>query len=448
MASRDNSLDFIAQPDDEFRLGDFLTQSLNNKDWTDFRAAVAFVKRSGTKHVRNALAHFSKRATVRFSTGIDSGGTSAEGLQDLIAAVGAPGKLWLFHNLNNSTFHPKIYLFKNATAADLVIGSGNLTEGGLYTNYEASVRLKLDLARPEYRTLLARVETALDRWSTPRPGVCYPLDEALLKWLIISGKVPTEAQARESEEGLVTGKSGGSRPSDSIFKALGVRAAPKVSESSRKATPSRGGASPAAKAPTIKQVVSATSVSAASAAGTASGTTVSTRTFLMTLQSTDVGYGQVTAGTSRRSPEIFIPIGAVDTDEDFWGWPGLFVVDKAWSRNHAAWIAKKKAKARRSTRPLEKMDRNNVRIRIVKTGSIVNATMWYNPEKTDLRIRHTQLRAGGNVGDILAFKAAPTGAAYDYDFEVVPPTDAQFAALYAACNVSVAGNSRKRFGYI
>ena len=94
------------------------------------------------------------------------------------------------------------------------------------------------------------------------------------------------------------------------------------------------------------------------------------------------------------------------------------------------------------------MDRNKVRIRIVKTGSIVNATMWYNPEKTDLRIRHAQLRAGGNVGDILAFKAAPTGVAYDYDFEVVPPADARFAALYAACNVSVAGNSRKRFGYI
>ncbi|MFO1428863.1 MAG: phospholipase D family protein [Candidatus Competibacteraceae bacterium] len=172
-------MDFIAQPDDKFRLGDFLIRSFGDTDWTDFRAAVAFVKRSGTKHIREALAAFSKRARVRISVGIDSGGTSIEGLQDLIAAVGTTGQIWVFHNANNSTFHPKIYLFKNTSAADLVIGSGNLTEGGLYTNYEASVRLKLDLSRSEHRALLASAEAALDRWSTLQSGICLALDHNL-----------------------------------------------------------------------------------------------------------------------------------------------------------------------------------------------------------------------------------------------------------------------------
>ena len=79
---------------------------------------------------------------------------------------------------------------------------------------------------------------------------------------------------------------------------------------------------------------------------------------------------------------------------------------------------------------------------------IVSAAIWYYPKKTDLRIRHEQLRATGNIGDILILKAAPPGAAYDYDFEVVPSTDARVVALDAACTVRVAANSQKRYGYV
>ena len=441
-------MDFLAQPDDKFRLGDFLNQSFGNTDWTDFRAAVAFIKRSGTKHVCEALAAFSKRARVRISVGIDSGGTSIEGLQDLIAAAGTTGQLWVFHNANSSTFHPKIYLFKNASAADLVIGSGNLTEGGLYTNYEASVRLKLDLSCAEHRALLANVEAALDRWSTPQSGVCFALDDALLKRLIDSGKVPTEAQARETEEGAATGKSGSSQAGDSLFKAVRVRAAPKAPGSAGKARMSGGAATPSAKKGKGAPSVAVPPVEVNPTEAVPPVAAVSTQTFLMTLQKTDVGYGQVTSGASRRSPEIFVPMKAVDTDPAFWGWPTRFIVDKAWSLKHAAWIASEKAKARRSERPLEKMDRNGVQIRLVNTGSVVSAAIWYYPKKTDLRIRHEQLRAAGNVGDILILKAAPPGAAHDYDFEVVPSTDARFVALDAACTVRVAANSQKRYGYI
>ena len=43
----------------------------------------------------------------------------------------------VFHNPLPHTFHPKLYLFKSDDHAEMVMGSGNLTEGGLYTNYEA-----------------------------------------------------------------------------------------------------------------------------------------------------------------------------------------------------------------------------------------------------------------------------------------------------------------------
>jgi hypothetical protein len=73
---------------------------------------------------------------------------------------------------------------------------------------------------------------------------------------------------------------------------------------------------------------------------------------------------------------------------------------------------------------------------------------WNNPERTDLRIRSEQLRAAGKVGDILALRVAATGAVYDYDFEVIPRADSRFSSFDSACNVRVAANSIKRFGYI
>ena len=133
------ALQLIHQPDGIFRLGDFLIKAFEDHAWTEFRAAVAFVKYSGTKHIAKLLNEFSKRGMIRISVGIDAGGTSIEGLSDLLNAIEDRGRIWVFHNANYSTFHPKIYLFRNEQKAEVVIGSGNLTEGGLFTNYEASI---------------------------------------------------------------------------------------------------------------------------------------------------------------------------------------------------------------------------------------------------------------------------------------------------------------------
>ena len=68
------SLDFISQPEATFRIGEFLKQSFAEPQWSEFRAAVAFVKRSGTKHIRQPLEEFSKRGgLVKISAGVEAG---------------------------------------------------------------------------------------------------------------------------------------------------------------------------------------------------------------------------------------------------------------------------------------------------------------------------------------------------------------------------------------
>jgi HKD family nuclease len=235
-------MQFIAQPFGEVRLGEFLLNHLCDPHWTAFRAAIAFVKRSGTQHILPALHEFSARAHVRISVGIDLYGTSREGLIDLLEAT-KQGQIFIYRNNGPFTFHPKVYLFKSMQRADVLVGSGNLTGGGLFTNYEASLAASLDLNDPEDLAFLQTVEATLDSWSQPQQGLCYQLTAELLDQLVTLGFVRSEAQLTQMQQALVAHQqpptpqtSGGdpanpttgSMPTPSLFLTFPVPPAPAI----------------------------------------------------------------------------------------------------------------------------------------------------------------------------------------------------------------------------
>ena len=184
-------IEFVHQPSASNRIGDRLKENLA-APWTRFRAAIAFVKRSGTRHVAPALAAFARTRDIEIIVGIDHGGSSAEGLRDLLDAVAPAGRVIVFHNRLPFTFHPKIHLFQSPVAAELTVGSGNLTQGGLFTNYEAALRVSLNLDAPGDSAILRSVEQTLDAWSDLSTGAALVLDEALLARLTASGVTPSE----------------------------------------------------------------------------------------------------------------------------------------------------------------------------------------------------------------------------------------------------------------
>src|SRR5229473_3412678 len=192
-------MQFIAQPFGEVRLGEFLLSHLGDPQWTEFRAAVAFIKRSGTQHIRQSLLNFSNRARVKISVGIDLFGTSREGLIDLLEATPG-GQIFVYRNNGPYTFHPKVYLFKSAQRADIIVGSGNLTGGGLFTNYEASLVASLDLTTPADAELLQVIEATMEVWSTAQEGICYLLTPRFLEQLVGTGIVRSEAQLAEMQK--------------------------------------------------------------------------------------------------------------------------------------------------------------------------------------------------------------------------------------------------------
>lgn len=432
----------ISQPHDSFRLGDFLRSEFGNKKWTTFRAAVAFAKKSGTQYIADELNKFAKVASVNISVGVDHGGTSAEALHQLLVACQSHGHVWVYRNAAN-TFHPKMYYFSNDTEAVVVVGSGNLTKGGLYENAELSVQLSLDLTSKEDKDFLDSINKTLDIWSTPTPSICYQLTEDLLDVLCQSGDVPTEQEAHQatgqSEKTLSQGKT----PEKSPFKFIKVQSAPTISTASTGQSP--GNSSTPAPTPSVPPAITTAAVTHSP----------SGPVFGMTLQNTDVSVGQTTKGAQARSPEVFIPLAALDANPSFWGWstqytpdPQKYQVDQKWRSKpeNVQWMAKEAARSGRKPRPLEKLDWQNVRIRLAGRAGDVQATLWFNPKKKDIRIRESAIRAAGDIGDIFLMRAAPPGSLHIYDVEVIKSGTSQHASILPKLTTKIRG-SDKWIGY-
>ncbi len=387
-------------------MGDILVENLSDGQWIIFRAAVAFVKTSGVKHIKTALHNFLAHGNAKISAGIDHAGTSKEGLSDLLEALGTKGEMWIFHNSQGRhTFHPKVYLFENATCAECFIGSGNLTEGGLYTNYEAFVQIRLDKGCVADQELLIRMNRILDTWTDPSQGMALKLTPGLIEELVGKGLLPTEAQIAQVK---VEGQSkicGSAKDGwgNSPFTSKSVPAAPRVAGKLKQNLKKSGAKGRVGEGGPLQED---------RIAG-----------FFMTLQQGDAGTGQTTRGTSKRSPEIFIPLAARDANPSFWGWKRLFRQDRS--------------------KP-GKYDRPNVRMELGGHLILVNMMTW--PDKSDFRLRNAELRDAGRVGDILRIVKADTQAKVDYLVEIVGPSSPLYRVYEAMCD-KIVRNSKKRWGY-
>ena len=112
--------------------------------FASFHFAVAWARQRGVELIASALEKYSGRSVGII--GLNQRGTSYEALY---ALHGLLDELWVFHKHERQTFHPKMYLFlpnpnNEDQKAVTVIGSSNLTAGGLYTNFEISWLQELD----------------------------------------------------------------------------------------------------------------------------------------------------------------------------------------------------------------------------------------------------------------------------------------------------------------
>lgn len=223
---------FVGQPFGEhLNLVDFIEHATTSQ-YSDLRIAVAWAKRSGLGRIWDTLDTFrSQGGHVQLIIGVSEGGATKEGLE--LALAGAD-ESYVFHDPRR-TFHPKVYFGSSAQERSLLVGSSNLTAGGLGWNYEASLWVDWDKGEDD------ALDDAVVDWFgrlLSETSSCLPLTTHLIDKLNSSRDIVigTEARARrvqkrnsdtpEDNDGAVTATISG------LFKSIlvGMRKLPGLSK--------------------------------------------------------------------------------------------------------------------------------------------------------------------------------------------------------------------------
>ena len=120
--------------------------------------SVAFLTERGFGLLGDILKPIADKTVIL--AGIRNGITSAQGL---LACVECGCKTYAVDTGSRGVvFHPKIYLGKGDQEARLVLGSANLTVGGLNSNIEASLKVVADMGVADEAALVADLEGKID----------------------------------------------------------------------------------------------------------------------------------------------------------------------------------------------------------------------------------------------------------------------------------------------
>lgn len=201
---------FVAQPFADGRdLRDFLDEVAPDAAIDQLDVVVAWAKRSGLRRVRTQLEAVRDRpGTTRLIVGIDEGGATRQGLElarEIFTSV------HVLHDNSWRTFHPKIFLGAGPDRARLLVGSNNLTAGGVFYNYEASLECVLSL--PADQRLVDEVRAYIDRLYADA-DVCKPLDDALFHELVNNPRY--RVQDEDASKTAAGGAANGDEPPEDV----------------------------------------------------------------------------------------------------------------------------------------------------------------------------------------------------------------------------------------
>jgi HKD family nuclease len=160
--------------------------------------SVAFLSQRGFELLADLIKPIAGKTTIL--AGIRNGITSAQGL---LACVDSGCTTYAVDTGSRSVlFHPKVYLGRNKVEARVVLGSANLTVGGMNSNIEASVKMILNLANKDDAELAADLEGKIDGMIAAFPAHVFQIStrEAVLS-LLAAGRLVDESLTKPPSPG-------------------------------------------------------------------------------------------------------------------------------------------------------------------------------------------------------------------------------------------------------
>ncbi|KAA0910807.1 hypothetical protein [Pusillimonas sp. ANT_WB101] len=187
------------------QLGDRLIELLDSPDYHTLNIVVAFAKNSGVLRIKDSLQRFRERGgIVNAFVGVDLGGTSYEALTALRLHTNS---LNVVHSEKGQTFHTKIYQFIGKDKGLIVIGSHNLTGGGLWTNFESSVLIPVDLSNVHEMQILTETDGYIGELSSLKDSFMSILAQDDIDKLLHNGYIFKEVgeQVRRAKAATQSG---------------------------------------------------------------------------------------------------------------------------------------------------------------------------------------------------------------------------------------------------
>jgi HKD family nuclease len=171
---------------------------------------IAFITDSGVEKIEKQLklhaAHLTVLAGIRNDIASHQGLVRLHGIGGTIYTVDTGSRTVIFH--------PKLFLARGKERARVVLGSANLTLGGLNNNIEAGVLLDFDLADAADKTVVDAIEAQFDASLKDHPanivkvGALAELDE-----MLASGRLVDEMAVSPPRP---TTSAGGAGASDTV----------------------------------------------------------------------------------------------------------------------------------------------------------------------------------------------------------------------------------------
>jgi len=138
----------------------YLSDFIKTADKIDI--CVAFLKESGIGMIINELEKAVKAGTkVNVFCGIDFYSTEPAALKTLLSLFkpNKNSKLYVYNSRSGEVFHPKIYVFSRREKANVIVGSANMTLGGMKNNVEVSLLYETNIASADYKQVQKYLET-------------------------------------------------------------------------------------------------------------------------------------------------------------------------------------------------------------------------------------------------------------------------------------------------
>ena len=199
--------------------------------------SVAYMREAGLAAIAEAIQPLPEHTEV--FVGIRNDLTSVQAVKLLL---GLNVRVYAVDTASRQTiYHPKLYLAANDASAGVIVGSANLTFGGMYNNIEVSTVMDLDLTDEEDRQFIDDINTAFAGLIKDHPDHVFLIkDAAQADELFEQGRLADEEVIPAPNTG--SGVKKGSRDSLPPMKLnLKVKPKPKVRTPTHPPAPPGGG---------------------------------------------------------------------------------------------------------------------------------------------------------------------------------------------------------------